>query len=418
MRVSVNYFLRQLKLKFKVTYILKNGDKKTALFEAADEREAALAFSDDGFVASVEKENEAVIKGNRLLWALSFFKRPDDFSLMLFARELSTLLRAGLTMPEALDIIEGHLNNKMLKSAVIDIKNDIIAGASFSAAVRRQPEVFPELFAKCVAGGEAASDLTGVLNILAQNLKNSYRMKARLINVMLYPAVILSITFCVFMFLLFYVVPSFEAVFYEIKIDIPHHTAALFFISGFIKKNLATLSAASLIAAAVFIFAGGVGAAGNLLFKALRRLPVSSVIIDNYSLFVFSAMLSSLLRSSAPALESFRVALFALKDTAAEHRREAAVEILKSGGSFSKAVANLGLSDGVMARMCAVGERSGKISDMMDLINEYYLENLQNSIERLAEILEPLIIFITGIFIAALILSVFLPIIKITMGGI
>jgi type II secretory pathway component PulF len=129
-------------------------------------------------------------------------------------------------------------------------------------------------------------------------------------------------------------------------------------------------------------------------------------------------MLSAMLRSAAPALESFSTALFALRDITDAPRRDAAMEILKTGGSFSKAVASLGLADGVMARMCAVGERSGKIADMIEMINEYYLENLQNSIERLAEVLEPLIIFFTGIFIAALILSVFLPIIKITMGGI
>ena len=404
-------------MKFKVTYILKNGDKKNAAVEAADEREAALAFSNDGFVAAVEKETCAVALACPTPAVVSFFRRPDDFSLMLFARELSTLLRAGLTMPESLDIIEGHLNNKMLKSAVINIKNDIIAGASFAAAVRKQPEVFSELFAKCVAGGEAASDLTGVLNILAQNLKNSYQMKSRLVNIMLYPAVILTITFCVFAFLLFYVVPSFETVFYEIKVDIPPHTAALFFISGFVKKNITLLAISAVVFAAVFLLSGAATAARRIALKLLRKLPVSSSIVDNYSMFVFSGMLSSLLRSAAPALESFSVALFALKDTVSDHKREAAVEILKSGGSFSKAVASLDLSDGVMARMCAVGERSGKISDMIDLINEYYLESLQNSIERLAEVLEPLIIFITGIFIAALILSVFLPIIKITMGG-
>ncbi len=404
-------------MKFKVTYILKNGDKKNAAIEAADEREAASAFENEGFVALVEKETGAAEPVYRTPAVVSFFRRPDDFSLMLFARELSTLLRAGLTMPESLDIIEGHLNNKMLKSAVINIKNDIIAGASFSAAVRKQPEVFSELFAKCVAGGEAASDLTGVLNILAQNLKNSYQMKSRLVNIMLYPAVILSITFCVFAFLLFYVVPSFESVFYEIKIDIPAHTAALFFISSFIKKNITALAISAAALIAVFLLSGAAGAARGLALKVLRKLPVSSTIVNNYSMFVFSGMLSSLLRSAAPALESFTTALFALKDTVADHKREAAVEILKSGGSFSKAVDSLGLADGVMARMCAVGERSGKISDMIDLINEYYLESLQNSIERLAEVLEPLIIFITGIFIAALILSVFLPIIKITMGG-
>ncbi len=404
-------------MKYKVTYILKNGDKKNAAVEAADEREAALAFSNDGFVAAVEKETGAAGPASLTPAVVSFFRRPDDFSLMLFARELSTLLRAGLTMPESLDIIEGHLNNKMLKSAVINIKNDIVAGASFSAAVRKQPEVFSELFAKCVAGGEAASDLTGVLNILAQNLKNSYQMKSRLVNIMLYPAVILTITFCVFAFLLFYVVPSFETVFYEIKIDIPPHTAALFFISGFVKKNITLLAISGVVLAAVFLLSGAAAAARRIALKLLRKLPVSSTIVDNYSMFVFSGMLSSLLRSAAPALESFTVALFALKDTVSDHKREAAVEILKSGGSFSKAVASLDLADGVMARMCAVGERSGKISDMIDLINEYYLESLQNSIERLAEVLEPLIIFITGIFIAALILSVFLPIIKITMGG-
>ncbi|HBC74853.1 MAG: hypothetical protein A2008_00065 [Candidatus Wallbacteria bacterium GWC2_49_35] len=403
-------------MKYKVSYILKDGEQKTSLVEADDARQAQNAFSGEGFVTGVEKEagDAAGAAGG----FFSFMKHPGDFNLMLFSKELSTLLRAGLTMPEALDTIESHMDNKMLKTAIEGVKNEIIAGSSFSAAVKKRPDVFSGLFARCVEGGETASNLTEVLNILAQNLKNSYQMKSRIINITVYPVMILSITFCVFTFLLLYVIPAFETVFYEIKIDIPPHTAFLFGVSGFLKKYYASLIAGAVLVFTGVFFTGVFSALKKLSLVVMRKLPVSSGLMNNYSLFVFSGMLSAMLRSAAPALESFSTALFALRDITDAPRRDAAMEILKTGGSFSKAVASLGLADGVMARMCAVGERSGKIADMVEMINEYYLENLQNSIERLAEVLEPLIIFLTGIFIAALILSVFLPIIKLTMGGI
>ncbi|HOT75375.1 MAG TPA: type II secretion system F family protein [Candidatus Wallbacteria bacterium] len=403
---------------FKVTYLLKNGEKKASLIDAGDETSAAKAFAGEGFVVSVEKEETPENLSGRPGGVFNFFRRPDDFNLMLFTKELSTLLKAGLTMPESLEIIEAHIGNKMLKTAVAGIKKDIVSGISFSQALKSHPEAFPELFARCVAGGESSSNLTGVLDILAQNLKNSHQMKSKMINITLYPLVIISITFCVFAFLLLYVVPSFEAVFYEIRIEIPPHTRLLFFISGMIKKHYAKIAAGVVFLAAAAFFGGFIRAAGRRAVKILRVFPVVCGLIDNYYLFVFSGMLSSLLRSAAPALESFSVSLFALNDIVAQHKRDAAMETLKTGGSFSNAVAALELSDEVMARMCAVGERSGKISDMIDMINDYYLQSLQNSIERISEVLEPVIIFITGIFIAALILSVFLPIIKITMGGI
>ncbi|HOD40206.1 MAG: putative type II secretion system protein F [bacterium ADurb.Bin243] len=405
-------------MKYKVTYLLKNGDKKISLIDARDETAAAKAFQGEGFVASVEKEGISETGAAGGGGFLNFFRRPGDFDLTLFTKELSTLLKAGLTMPESLETIGAHSGNKMLKAAVADIKKDIVAGVSFSQALKSHPEVFPELFARCAAGGEASSNLTGVLDILAQNLKNSHQMKSKMINITLYPLVIISITFCVFAFLLLYVVPSFEAVFHEIRIEIPPHTRLLFFISGIVKKHYARLAAGALILSALAFWGGYIRAAGSRAVKILRAMPVACGLIDNYYLFVFSGMLSSLLRSAAPALESFSISLFALNDIVPQPRREAAMEILKTGGSFSNAVAALELSDETMARMCAVGERSGKISDMIDMINDYYLQNLQNSIERISEVLEPIIIFITGIFIAALILSVFLPIIKITMGGI
>ncbi len=449
-------------MKYKVTYILKNGDKKNGVTEAPSESDAARAFENEGFIDSVERYNSSRPAGGSNLdfngfnnyyndsgggynskdnnnYAYSynsgsvpgrlfgfravyelilFFKKPDDFQMSLFSRELSTLMRAGLTMPESLDVIEGHITNKMLKTAVTDIKKSIVAGSSFNGALRGHPAVFNDLFVCCVRGGENASSLAETLDILSQNLRNSHRMKSRIINILLYPLVIILITFCIFSFLLFYVLPSFETVFYDMRIEIPPYTAALFSLSGFIRNNIALLTALFIIGGVCLILSGALKILFSAFLRIMRRVPVISGLLNNYSLFIFSGMLSALLRSAASALDSFSTALFALRDTASDEKRRTALDILKTGGSFSKAVAGLGLADSALERMCAVGERSGRISDMMDLINGYYLENLHNSLERLAEALEPLIIFITGIFIAALILSVFLPVIKITMGGI
>jgi len=372
-------------MKYKISYLMKNGDSKQETIEAPGIEKAREVAGRLGFVLSLAPCGEpggALFKN-----FFNGFGLPSNYDIMLFTRELATLLKAGLTMPEALETIERHIGNVKLKNAIVSMRNDIVSGSSFAHAVAGNKDVFSDLYCRCVSGGETSSGLIEVLNLLSLNLKKSHQMNSKLFNIAVYPAMILAITFAVFGFLTFYVIPSFENVFYEMRIEIPYYTEFFFLCARSLKKYVFHILILLPVAGVLMIAFGLDVMLKSVALKLLRAAPFSSRFVKLHALFTFSGMLSALLKSGSNAFDSFSVSIAAFGLLASQSQRESALEVLKSGGRLSDAITALGMKDEALVRMSAVGERSGRLEEMMDVINEYYLESLENGIERLAAVI-------------------------------
>lgn len=403
-------------MKYLVEYITASGDRRTETASGECAAEAAARYEKNGcFVVSV---GDAGGGSNVAGGGAIFTSGPSRFDLMLFTRELNTLIKAGVPLPAALTIMEEHAAGKTMRSLIAGVREDVVAGKSFSAAVASRVPAFPEIYSRCVAGGEASSNLNAVLDLLADNLKKSDRLASRLFNILIYPAVVLSIAAVVMSFMVIYVVPSFEKVFLEMRIETPPYTTFFFALCSFLRGNMAWLLAAAAVTAVSLKISGLWAFIAGKAYSLALGLPWVGKILRGYSLFLFSGMLSILLRSGVPAVESLSAAAAAVERISGGRRIAGAIDALKNGASLSSAISLLGLSDDALVRMGAVGERSGKVPEMFEAVNNYYSETVENGIERLTSVIEPVVIFLLGVFMAAIILSVFMPLIRITMAGI
>jgi len=402
-------------MKYLVEYITADGARRSEAVSCDNSSDASFKFESAGhFVVSVAEAQGASSNGVRF----SFFNpRPSLFDLMLFTRELNTLIKAGVPLPSALSLIEEHAPGKSLLPLIAGVREDVVAGISFSEAVSKRVPYFPEVYARCISGGETSSNLTAVLDLLADNLKKSYRLSARFFNILIYPAVVIAIASIVLAFLIVYVVPAFEKVFLEMRIETPYYTAFFFRVSSFFRNNLAYVIAAIILFPPFFFAAGLAETLKRKFYSIAVGLPGIGPIIRGYSLFLFSGMLSILLRSGVPAVDSLSAASAAIERISGGRRISEALDALKNGAPLSSAISLLRLSDEAVVRMGAVGERSGRVPEMLEAVNNYYSEIVENGIERLSSIVEPIVIFLLGIFMAAVILSIFLPLIRITMAG-
>ncbi|MEZ7892571.1 MAG: type II secretion system F family protein [Candidatus Wallbacteria bacterium] len=403
-------------MKFKVTYINKNNEKNIEYIEAGNKFEIKNKFENELGFFVVEIES-AVNKDNAFFGASAGFKGAAAFDLFMFTRELSILLRSGITMPESLEIIENNTASKKFRKAVNEVRADVMGGTFFSEAVRRRPDFFPETYAKALQGGELSSSMIEVLELLAQNLKKTEKIRTKILNATLYPTVLIIIAINVVLCLMSFVVPSFENVFYEMKIKTPFLTGMFFAFSNFIKNN-AFIILLLLFSGVIYI----TNFAGDKKFKSFMlrlglKLPVSKTLIEDYLLFTFSGMFAVLMKSSSPVIESVAVTSELLDPLVDYGKRQHLIEDIKSGAQISTAFKNLGLPGGVIGRIAAIGEKSGRLNEMFESISEYYSERIENMAERSSALIEPIAICIIGIFVGMIVLSVFLPLIQIALSN-
>jgi type IV pilus assembly protein PilC len=332
--------------------------------------------------------------------------------LVVFTRQLATMIDAGLAMVQSLQALAEQTTNKIMRDVIRDVCARVESGDSFSEALQKHPKAFSRLYVCMVGAGEKGGLLAEILARLATYLENSARLRKKVKSAMMYPTVVTIVAIFITVFLLIKVVPVFGEIFTSFNATLPTPTLYLIKISDFVKRYIFLIA-----------LAGGGGAygwfyfiktpAGRLFWDSHRtKLPIVGPIAHKICLARFSRTLASLIRSGVPILEVLQIVSQTVGNVVMEKAVKTAALDIERGESISAALAKHPIFPSMIIRMVTAGEQTGKIDNMLERIADFLDEEIETTLSGLTALIEPILIVFLGVVVGGMVICMFLPIFK------
>lgn len=393
-------------------YVARNsaGSKVKAKITAADE---------DAATAALERQNLSVVSLTAAggLFSMSFGggkrePKPHVSSgdLVIFTRQFSTMIGAGIPVLECLDILAEQADDPGFKAALYKICNDVRTGVDLSTALGRQPRIFIDIYVNMIRAGEASGQLDTILQRLAGFLEASESLRRKIQSAMTYPVVSLVMILGITGFLLVYIIPKFEKIFSNMGVDLPLPTLVVLFLSN-ILVNWWYIVIITIVVAIVGIIQFKKTSRGRYLWDAMMlKLPVFGGLFQKVAISRFSRTFATLLRSGVPILGALDIVASTAGNAILEESVTASREAIRQGDTLAKPLADSPIFPPMVVRMIQVGERSGALEVLLEKISEFYDEQVDATVESLTALIEPLMIGVMGFIVGGIVLAVFLPI--------
>jgi type IV pilus assembly protein PilC len=332
--------------------------------------------------------------------------------LVIFTRQLATMIDAGLAMVQSLQGLADQTTNKVMRDVIRDVCTRVEGGDSFSEALQKHPKVFNRLYVCMVGAGEKGGLLAEILARLATYLENTARLRKKVKAAMMYPTVVSVVAILITIFLLVKVVPVFGEIFSSFGAKLPAPTQYLVDLSTIVKRYL------------FLIILGGGGAvyswlyfiktpAGRHFWDARRiKLPIFGVIAHKICLARFTRTLASLIRSGVPILEVLHIVSQTVGNVVMEKAIKTASGDIERGESISNALGKHSVFPSMIIRMITAGEQTGKIDSMLERISDFLDEEIETTLSGLTALIEPILIVFLGVVVGGMVICMFLPIFK------
>jgi len=362
-----------------------------------------------------QRRGYAVLEIRRPFAWNPFRNRKPRFPLQLFCQELRLMLEAGLTLSEAIQALVEKETREDTRRVLEGVRDAVSEGSSFSAALSRQPNVFPVLFAATVKASEKTGDMGEALGRYLAYQQQLDSIRKKVVAASVYPALLLAAGSLVALFLLGYVVPRFSAVYEDIGHELPWISGLMLSWGRFIQSHgiaVAALMLASVVAAVRTLTLPRVRRG---LMRQLWRSPRLGERLRIYDLGRLYRTLAMLLRSGIPVVAAIRNA----SDLVApelQTRLALAVSDIEQGHTISDAMVRHGLTTPVALRMLRVGERTGRMSELMERIAGYFEEDMARWTDWFTRLVEPLLMLVIGAVIGTIVLLLYMPIFELAGG--
>ena len=334
-------------------------------------------------------------------------------SVVIFSRQLATMVGAGLTLIRALGILADQTDSKPLAAVISTMRGDIERGLSFSQAISKHPKVFPTVYIAMVRSGEVGGMLDSVLLQLASMLEKQLELRRRVKSAMSYPIAVGGIIVVIVSAMLIFIVPMFESMYKDLGGTLPLPTRMLIGVSGFI-TSMWWLIALLTFGTVVGLKRWKATPPGRMAFDRLKlRLPIVRVIVQKTALARFCQTLAALARAGVSIMEALDI----VADTAGNAVVAAAVmdarEHVRVGESVSAALAGHAVFPEMVVQMMAVGEETGALDEMLDKIGEFYDAEVSATVDSLTSLIEPLLMVVMGVTVGGMVVALYMPMFKI-----
>jgi len=332
--------------------------------------------------------------------------------LVIFTRQLATMLDAGLAMVQSLQALAEQTTNKVMRDVIKDVCSRVEGGDSFSEALVKHPKVFNRLYVCMVAAGERGGLLAEILSRLATYLENTARLRKKVKSAMMYPTAVTIIAIGITIFLLVKVVPVFGEVYKGFGQKLPGPTLALITVSNTVREYLLYI-----LPAMVGIVYGWLAyiktKSGREFWDRTRiKLPIFGVIAHKICLARFTRTLSSLIRSGVPILEVLQIVGGTVGNVIMEKAVKVSAGDIERGEGISTALSKHPVFPTMIIRMITAGEQTGKLEQMLERISNFLDEEIETTLSGLTSLIEPLLIVFLGITVGGIAICMFLPIFK------
>lgn len=341
-------------------------------------------------------------------------KKVKNDQLVIFTRQLSTMIGAGVPLLRALNALSNNMSEKwILKQILLGIIHDVEGGRNLGDSLAKYPEVFNDIYVNMVRAGEAAGILDEILNRLASQQEKSMAMRKKIRSAMAYPMVLLFITVAAFFGLMIFIVPQIGDIVTDLGgegAEMPAITTAMLGISDFMVKYWYVVLAA--LGIIVFAFMAYIKTTkGRFQFHTLLlKLPIVNTIVIKISIAHFARTFSALIEAGVAILEAIDVTSRAVGNAVYEKALIEAEAQVKNGRNLSTIISSNPIFPSIVAQMLAVGEETGQTGTVLLKVADFYEEEVDSSIAGLSSIIEPVMIVVMGSMVGLIAASVMLPI--------
>lgn len=316
---------------------------------------------------------------------------------LFFTRNLEVMIRTGVPLPRAFEILSTQAKNKKFKKALKEISTKIIKGENLSDSLSAFPEIFSTLYQETLKVGEETGKLEESLKILANQMEREHSLKSRIKTAMVYPIIVLCMTFVIGVLMMVFAVPKLKIAFEELNVELPLTTRIILSFADFLTKKwpLALFVGAALIFISVLALRGEKG--GKFKSKLVLKIPIISKIVRQTNSTLVLRTLSSLLAAGVPIVRSLEVAEGALTNFYFKKSLLEAVKIVEKGEKLSQALRPYeNLYSPMVLQMMEVGEETGGTSEVLEKLADFYEEEVALATQKLSVIIEPILIMIIG----------------------
>jgi type IV pilus assembly protein PilC len=337
--------------------------------------------------------------------------------IAVFSRQLSTMLAAGIPLVQAFEIVGNGHENPAMQKLILGIKGDVEGGSSLAEALAKQPLYFDDLFINLVEAGEQAGALETLLDKIATYKEKTEAIKKKIKKALTYPAAVLVVAFIVTTILLVFVIPAFEDLFQGFGADLPTFTRMVIDLSVFVRSNgvLLAIGVGASIAAFLY-FKKRSRAMRHFLDRISLKTPIIGPILQKAAVARYARTLSTMFSAGVPLVEALESVAGATGNIVYEEGVMKMRDEVATGQRLQQSMENTDLFPNMVIQMIAVGEESGSLDEMSAKVADFYEEDVDNAVDNLSSLLEPLIMAILGVLVGGLVVAMYLPIFK--MGSV
>jgi type IV pilus assembly protein PilC len=335
--------------------------------------------------------------------------KPADIAI--FTRQMATMLKAGVPLVQSFDIVAEGVENKTMQQLVVDIKNEVASGGGFAVACAKHPKYFDELFCSLIASGEQSGTLEVMLDRVASYKEKTEALKAKIKKALTYPIAVMIVAVIVTAILLIKVVPTFAVTFESFGSDLPAFTKMVVALSEWTQRNWFMVLGLTVFAGFIFKKAREKSRSfSDWVDKITLKIPIIGDIIFNSVIARFSRTLATTFGAGVPLVAALNSVSGAAGNAV---YRKAIIQIrddVTTGQTLYSSIRLTNIFPNMLLQMVSIGEESGSLDEMLDNVATHYEEAVDNAVDTLTALLEPLIMSVLGVLVGGLMIAMYLPI--------
>jgi len=354
---------------------------------------------------------------------MSLFKMGGSIApadIALFTRQMATMMRAGVPLVQSFEIVADGVDKPKLKDLILAIRTDVAGGNTFASAIRKHPLYFDDLFCNLVDAGEQSGALETMLDRIASYKEKTESLKAKVRKAMTYPIAVLIVAFIVSGILLIKVVPQFESVFAGFGAELPAFTRFVISLSEMAQAYWYIVLGAIVAAVAGFIAAHRRSKPmRDVIDRTLLKAPVVGNIIEKSAVARYARTLATTFAAGVPLVDALNSVAGAAGNAVFTNAVYKVRDDVSTGQQLNFSMRSTGVFPNMVTQMVAIGEESGALDDMLDKAATYYEEQVDNAVDNLTALMEPIIMSVLGVLVGGLIIAMYLPIFQLgrVVGG-
>jgi type IV pilus assembly protein PilC len=376
-----------------------------------------LATSEAAVRAELRKQGVVPVRVRKKTVLFQKKGKVTTADIAIFSRQLATMLSAGIPLVQAFEIVGNGHDNPAMQKLILAIKQDVEGGTALAEALSKHPLYFDDLFVNLVEAGEQAGALETLLDKIATYKEKTEAIKKKIKKALTYPAAVLVVAIVVTTILLIFVIPEFEGLFQGFGADLPAFTRMVIDLSEFMRDKGWALLIVTIGAISGYMY----------MYKRSRKLretqdrvmlkaPVVGPILVKAAIARFARTLSTMFAAGVPLVEALNSVAGACGNIVYEDAVLAIRDEVSTGQRLQRAMTNTELFPNMVIQMIAVGEESGSLDEMSSKVADFYEEDVDNAVDNMSSLLEPIIMAILGVLVGGLVIAMYLPIFK--MGAV